>query len=72
MKATTKKNHHEMTMVRIVFRKENYFVDYDKEGEMVSLSKEPLDHSLCDFNFTAQENYASYKQELMVHLLQRS
>ena len=42
-------------------------VDYDKEGELVSLSKEPLDHSLCDFNFIAKENYASYKHKLRVY-----
>ena len=55
-----KRFHHEITMVRRLFRLEGNLMNYNNENEILtSLNGQYLDHSLCDFNC----NYEKYKNE---------
>ena len=60
----SKEYDHEVTMVRRKFRQKGYLTNYfDGSSGLYSLSGESLDHSLCDFNFTATDNYKAYKDD---------
>ena len=53
-------------MVRRKFRESKYLDDFDvTSADHFSLTGELLDDSLCDFNFTAVDNYAKYKNDLV-------
>ena len=60
-KKRPKKFAHEITMIRKMIREAHYLDSYDVEDELItSISGDVLDKSLCDFSYTAKENYKTY------------
>lgn len=61
-KKRPKKFDHEVTMIRKQFRERLSYVK--GQENLRSLSGDELDKSLCDFTFTAKQNYIDYKESL--------